>query len=80
VELYYFGRAISGTNERRGVQLLEAAAATGVAPVEVHYHLGKLLLKKPKTKKQGVRELQRYRAEAPDGPLADEAMRLIRGR
>jgi tetratricopeptide (TPR) repeat protein len=83
LELYYLGRALSDKNDKgdkRATQLLEDAVAREGAPPEAHYYLGKLLVKKPKTKKQGVRELQRYRALRPDGPRADEAARLAKGR
>lgn len=83
LELYYLGRALSDKNDKgdkRAVQLLEDALARDGAPPEAHYYLGKLLVKKPKTKKQGVRELQKYRALRPDGPRADEAARLAKGR
>lgn len=83
LELYYLGRALSDKNDKgdkRATQLLEDALARDGAPPEAHYYLGKLLVKKPKTKKQGVRELQKYRALRPDGPRADEAARLAKGR
>ncbi len=80
LELYYLGRALSEKSEKKGTALLQAAVESGEAPSEARYYLGKLLIKKPKTKKQGVRELQKFRAEVPGGALSEDAARLAKGR
>ncbi|MBI2375862.1 MAG: tetratricopeptide repeat protein [Deltaproteobacteria bacterium] len=80
VDLYYLGRLTLDEDAKRGAQLLEASLAMGDAPDEAHFYLGRHLLKSPKTKRQGQKELELFKKARPDGELSKEAQRLLRGR
>ena len=85
VELYYLGLGALETDERRAVALLAAAAERPDAPLPARFQLGKLLVRRPRTKKQGQAELKRFVAAAKGkrGALDDlvaEATKLAKGR
>ncbi|MCK6549405.1 tetratricopeptide repeat protein, partial [Myxococcota bacterium] len=79
VQAMYLGRLELEKNEKRGLELLEEALAREEdAPDEAHFHLGKFLVKRPKTKKEGRQHLQTFLRLRPAGDLAEEAERLLR--
>lgn len=78
IDLYYLGRAILEKNERRGIAMLQAALKREGAPVQARFYLGRALLKRPKTKRQGRRELELFRKAVPEGDLSVEAERLLK--
>lgn len=80
VDAYFVGRLLLEKNEKRAIQLLEAAVAAEDHPLEARYYLGKVLLKRPRTRKQGLRELAQFKGEMPGSDLAEEAAKLIKGR
>lgn len=80
VDAYFVGRLLLEKNEKRAIQLLEAAVAAEDHPLEARYYLGKALLRRPRTKKQGLRELAQFKGEMPGSDLAEEAAKLIKGR
>ena len=80
IDAYFVGRLLLEKNEKRAVQLLEAAVAAEDHPPEARFWLGKGLLKRPRTKKQGLRELSAFKSEMPGSELAEEAAKLIKGR
>ncbi len=80
VDAYFVGRLLLEKNEKRAIQLLETAVAAEDHPPEARYYLGKALLKRPRTRKQGLRELAQFKAEMPGSDLAEEAAKLIKGR
>lgn len=83
IDLYYLGRALvekGEKSEKRGVELLEAALDSEEAPPEARFYLGKTLIKRPRTKRQGKRELELFRKAMPEGDLALQAERLLKGR
>jgi hypothetical protein len=80
VDLYYLGRLALERGDDRGAALLAQALRLPDGPLEARFHLGKALLRHPRTHKQGRRELELFRRAAPEGELAAEAARLLRGR
>ncbi|MCC7381595.1 MAG: tetratricopeptide repeat protein [Deltaproteobacteria bacterium] len=78
IDLYYLGRAILEKNERRGIAMLQAALKREGAPVQARFYLGRALLKRPKTARQGRRELELFRKAVPEGDLSAEAERLLK--
>jgi tetratricopeptide (TPR) repeat protein len=86
VELYYLGLVALETDERRATALLDAAVDRADAPLAARFQLGKLLVRRPRTKKQGQAELKRFvaAAKAKRGArlegLVAEATKLAKGR
>lgn len=78
VPLLYLGRLELERDDARGIALLKASAKHEDAPEEVHFYLGKALLKKAKARKQARRELELFRSLVSSGELHEEAGRLLR--
>ena len=84
VQLYLVARAglIRGTNQslRRAIAQLREASARSDAPREVRFYLGRQLVERRRTRREGLRQLERFLVGAPAGVLRDEAQRLVRRR
>lgn len=80
IDLYYLGRLVLEKSERRGTDLLDAALDREDPPAEARFFLGKTLIKRARTKRQGKKELELFRREMPEGDLTAQAERLLKGR
>ena len=80
IALMYLGRAMLERAPKRGVALLKRALKHEEVPVEAHFYLGEALIKSRRTRRQGLRELQKYVRIGPDGTLRTTAQRLLRRR
>jgi tetratricopeptide (TPR) repeat protein len=79
IQALYIGRVeIDRGNDKRAQSLLKQAANGDDAVEESHFYLGKFLIKKPKQKKQGKKELELFRKLQPSGELSAEAEKLLR--
>lgn len=78
LQLLYFGRLELDRDESKGMAMLKQCAKRSDAPPVVHFFMGKTLMKKKSTKKQGKRELEEFLSDVRSGEAADEARRLLR--
>lgn len=79
VQALYIGRVeLERGNEKKALALLKQAAAGDDAVEESHFYLGRVLIKKSKSKKQGKKELEMFRKLQPNSELASEAEKLLR--
>ncbi|MEO1234662.1 MAG: tetratricopeptide repeat protein [Myxococcota bacterium] len=68
------------SDRTKGLALLRGAVEDDDAPPEAHFMLGKALVGRKRTRKEGRKALARYLALAPQGPHAKEAAKLSRRR
>jgi tetratricopeptide (TPR) repeat protein len=80
IDLYYMGRVMLDRNEDKGIALLEQSLKFESTPLEARFYLGRALFKRPKTKKQGKKELENFRHAAPEGDLSVQADKLLKQR
>jgi tetratricopeptide (TPR) repeat protein len=78
IALLYIGRIEADRDETRGIQILKRCVKREDAPDEAHFYLGKALIKRPKGKNRGKKELEQYRGLVTSGELFEEAGRLLR--
>lgn len=79
VQALYVGRVeLDRGNEKKALALLKQSASGDDAIEESHFYLGRVLIKKTKTKKQGKKELEIFRKLQPNSELASEAEKLLR--
>lgn len=74
------GRIVLKTDRKKGVGLLQTASGLTDAPPSAHFFLGKALVASRKTRRSGVKSLQKYLSLEPQGTHAKEAKRLRRRR
>ena len=65
---------------RRAVAQLRTVTARDDGPEEARFYLGRELLGRRRTRREGRRQLERFLRSAPEGPLRDQAVRLVRRR
>ncbi|MCA9553928.1 MAG: tetratricopeptide repeat protein, partial [Myxococcales bacterium] len=80
IQLMYLGMLETDQSSRRAVSLLKDAVSFEDAPLEAQFYLGRALIGNKRTKKEGKRALEKYVRVGPDGPLRQEAERLLRRR
>ena len=71
------GRAEAARNERRGLRLIRTCLEYEECPDEANFYLGKILIQKRRTRREGRRALLEYKRLAPTGALAREADALL---
>lgn len=72
------GGLLIGSDRKRALALLKRAVDAEGAPPEAHFLLGKALVGRKRTRREGRKELARYLALAPEGKFAKEATKLSR--
>ncbi len=77
IALMYLGRVELERDRQRGVALLRQALKHEEVPPEAHYYLGRTLVRRRRTRREGRRELQRYVRVGPPGELRSQARRLL---
>lgn len=80
VQLLYLGRVLYERNHRRGIAMMKESLRFEGSPLEARLYLGKALLISRRTRKEGKRALEKFMRVAPEGPLRNEARRLLRRR
>jgi len=78
IAITYLGRVELERSSRRGVALLRRALKSEDVPVEAHFYLGRALVRTRRTRREGLRQLERYVRIAPTGELRGQAERLLR--